>query len=407
MVKECKRILILTADAGFGHRSAANAVAAALEELYASDSQVVVVNPLDDKRTPSFLRETQFEYDKFVRRMPEFYRFNYQLSDAPVPAAVLERALIVVLFGVIRSIIKAYEPNAVVCTHPFFLAPLNAYITLSRLSIPYLAVITDLTNVHRLWFNNGADLVLLPTQEAFEQGLELRFPAERMRVTGIPVNPAFVREKRSKIELRQALGWETNLPTALVAGSKRVKNLMNALQVINHSGFPLQLVLVAGGDDELFAQFQATEWHRPTHIYNYVTTMPQFMLASDLIISKAGGLTVTESLACGLPLLLIDVTPGQEEGNAAYVLAHGAAERAETPFETLEILCHWFENGGRLLAERAQAAVRLGRPRSAYTVAELAWNAAQCGRGLPQSRLRSWVPRLRQLLRAFEISETD
>jgi 1,2-diacylglycerol 3-beta-galactosyltransferase len=402
-----KRIIVLTADAGFGHRSAATATAAALQDLYGDRCTVEVLNPLDDKRTPAFLRETQTEYDKFVRRMPEFYRLNYQLSDSPVPAAVLERALIVILFRVMRSILKDYDPAVVVSTHPFFLAPMNAYITVRKLRIPYLTVITDLTNIHRLWFSPGADLTLLPTQEAYEQGVASGFPSDRMQVTGIPVNPVFSKETRSKDELRAELGWAMGMPTALVAGSKRVKNLMSVLHVINHSGLPIQLVLVAGGDDELFAQFKATEWHTTAHIYNFVTTMPQFMLASDLIISKAGGLIVTEALASGLPLLLVDVTPGQEEGNAAYVVDHGAGELAETPAGALEILFHWLDRDGKLLAERASISASLGRPQAAYQVARLAWEAAERGRIVPKSRLREWAPRLRELLRTFDIPDSE
>lgn len=406
-MSEKKRILIVTADAGFGHRTAATAVAAALTDAYGEECTVEVINPLDDRRAPAILRETQNEYDKFVSRMPELWRINYQISDTAVPAAVLDRGLTVLLFRVMRSIIKNVEPAAVVCTHPFFMAPMNAYLTLRSLNIPFLTAITDLTNIHRLWFNPGADYCLLPTDEAHAESLSSSLPPERLFVTGIPVNPAFVKETRSKEEIRAELGWAQGIPTALVVGSKRVKNLMSVLHLINHSGIPLQLVLVAGGDDRLFTQLQATEWHTATHIYNFVTTMPQFMRAADLIISKAGGLTVTESLACGLPLLLVDVTPGQEEGNAAYVVDHGAGELAETPVESLEILFHWLNREHRLLNERAAIAASLGRPRSAYTVAEFTLKAASDGRRVPKSRLREWAPRLRELLRSSNISETE
>jgi UDP-N-acetylglucosamine:LPS N-acetylglucosamine transferase len=80
------------------------------------------------------------------------------------------------------------------------------------------------------------------------------------------------------------------------------------------------MIVVAGGDDDQYMRYQQSEWHVPTRIYNFVDNMPQFMHAADGIICKAGGLIVTESLACGLPLLLVDVLPGQEEGNADLVV---------------------------------------------------------------------------------------
>jgi len=302
-----------------------------------------------------------------------------------------------------HSVFKDLSPDVVISTHPFYMAPMNAYITLRNIDVPYLTSITDLTQIHRLWFNRGADLCLTPTEDAYQQARSARFPVNRLEVTGIPVNPAFVKETRSKEELRANLGWAPDIPTALVVGSRRVRNLLGVLHILNHSGLPLQFVLVAGGDDELFAQLKATEWHTITHVYNFVTTMPQFMRASDLVISKAGGLVVTESLACGLPLLMSDVKPGQEDVNAAYVIENGAGERAADPIQSLEALYHWLDRDGQLLRQRSAVAVSLGRARSAYTVAELALQAAQHGRMVPKSRLRQWAPRLKKLLSAFDI----
>jgi 1,2-diacylglycerol 3-beta-galactosyltransferase len=404
---EIKRILILTADAGFGHRSAANAIAAALQDAYAGRCVVKIANPLDDKHLPPFLRDSQNDYDKIIRQMPDFYKLNYQLSDSSVPVAAIERALIVLLIRVIRTLIRDFNPDVILTTYMLYMAPLDAYITLRKLPIPIITVVTDLINVHRIWYNQGADLCLLPTEEAYEQALSNGLTPDVARLTGIPVNPAFARETRAKSDIRAELGWAPNITTALVVGSKRTKNLMGFLNVLNHAGFQLQFVLVAGGDDELYAQFKAAEWHSVTQIYNYTDNMPQFMQASDLIIGKAGGLTVTEALACGLPLLFVDVTPGQEEGNVAYTLSHGAGELARKPIDALEILFHWFYRDHRLLDERARNAMALGRPSSAYTVAELAWQAAEKGRSVPTSRLLAWVPRFKELLKTFEITVTE
>ena len=154
-------------------------------------------------------------------------------------------------------------------------------------------------------------------------------------------------------------------------------------------------------------QFKATEWHSATQIYNYTDKLPQFMHASDLIIGKAGGLMTTEALACGLPMLMVDVTPGQEEGNLAYVLNHGAGELARNPIDALEILFHWLYRDHSLLNERARNAMALGRPCSAFSVAELAWQAAERGRSVPTSRLLAWVPKFKELLKTFDITVTE
>jgi 1,2-diacylglycerol 3-beta-galactosyltransferase len=142
---------------------------------------------------------------------------------------------------------------------------------------------------------------------------------------------------------------------------------------------PVQLAVVAGGDDVLYDQLQQTQWHIPARLYNFVHNMPTLMHSADLILCKAGGLIITESLACGLPMLLVDVNPGAETGNANYVVQAGTGEFGQDPIAVLEILSHWLEHGGQLLAERAANARALGRPRAAYTVADYAWTAAQHG----------------------------
>ena len=376
-MKEPKKALILTADAGFGHRSAANAIAAALEEKYGPDCRVEIANPLDDERTPVLLRDSQEDYDRLVREMPEVYKLRYELSDNAVPATIMESAVTVMLYKVIQDLVQRAQPDVIVATHPLYPAPLSAVIATGARNVPFVTAITDLGKVHRSWFNPASSLTLAPTRAVRDLAAEYGIPAEKVRITGIPVNPKLVQAGEDKPALRQQLGWLPNLTTVLVAGSKRVKNIAGAVHIINHSGFPLQLALVAGGDDRLHTLWQETEWHMPAHVYNYVKNMPEMMRAANLIVCKAGGLIVTEALAFGLPLLLVDVTPGQEEGNAAYIVENRAGELAETPLKVLETLAHWLSEGGKRLAERAAKACALGRPQAAAEAADLIWEAAQ------------------------------
>jgi UDP-N-acetylglucosamine:LPS N-acetylglucosamine transferase len=104
--------------------------------------------------------------------------------------------------------------------------------------------------------------------------------------------------------------------------------------------------------------------------------MGTFMRAADCILGKAGGLTVSEALACGLPMILVDVIPGQETGNAEYVVSGNAGVLARDPVEVLETVYHWLEKDRRLYCQQAENARRLGHPRAAYDIADLAWVAA-------------------------------
>jgi 1,2-diacylglycerol 3-beta-galactosyltransferase len=372
-----RRILILTADAGFGHRSAANAVASALEEMYGDLCEVTILNPLEDKRAPFFLRDSQSDYDKIVRNMPELYRFGYDASDYTVPVVIMEQALTVLLFEVMRDIVRKYRPDAILTTYPLYQAPLRAVMTITRTTIPLLVAVTDLATVHRLWFSSSVDLCMVPTQIVRDLALNHGLLPDQVQVTGIPINPVVVREKRCPAEIRRDLGWRDDCITALAVGSRRVDRLVDTLNILNHYGQQLQLIVVAGKDERLFKELNAIEWHVPVKLYEFVNNVPTFMKASDFIISKAGGLVVTESLACGLPMMLIDAIPGQETGNADYVVQNGAGDLAFTPVEVLETISHWLLDGGRLLRERAENAASLGRPNAAYDVANAVWLLAQ------------------------------
>ncbi len=374
-----KKVLILTADAGFGHRSAANALAAALQNQYSEAVEVDIVNPLDDRKTPLLLRESQSDYDRLVRKAPELYKLGYDASDLSLTSAILESALTVMLFEVMRDVLRKQRPDVIVTTYPLYQAPLYAVFSVFRTFVPLATVITDLVSVHRLWFHPNVDVLLAPTSIVRNNAIEAGVAAEKIHVTGIPVHPRIAEENRTPREIREQLGWLPDPLTILVVGSKRVSGMMDALQVINHFGAPLQLAVVCGKDRETFSELHQMTWHVPVHLYEYTNEMPLFMRASDLIVCKAGGLIVTESLACGLPMILIDVIPGQEMGNMEYVVENGAGDMVETPMAMLETLSHLWIKDQALLKQRAEQARRLGRPRAAYEAAAWIWEAAQGG----------------------------
>ena len=377
--KKPKKILILTADAGFGHRSVAKAVASALGLEYGSDVEVSIVNPLDDEKAPFVLRDSQADYDKWVKDVPELYQLGYNASDAFVPTRILQSYLSVALLEVMRGILSQYKPDAILSTYPMYQSALITLFHSRKYRVPFYTVVTDLATVHRLWFHPGVDGLLVPNQIVADLALSNQVKGEKIRITGIPVSPAIANEKRSKTDIRKELGWQTDLTTVLAVGSKRVERLVDALNVINHYGAPLQVAAVTGNDQSLFDELNRIEWHVPAHIYAFVENMAPLLRASDLMICKAGGLIVTESLASGLPLLLIEAIPGQETGNAEYVTSRGAGDMAESPVAILETVHHLLKEDAALLKERARHACGLGMDQAAFDAAHILWKAAHEG----------------------------
>jgi 1,2-diacylglycerol 3-beta-galactosyltransferase len=392
-----KKILILSADAGFGHKAAANAIAEAFRLKYGDRCDVEVINPLDHPRAPALLVNAQDDYDRMIQNSPDLYRAGYQASDGAVPAGIAEQALTLMLYTVLRDILGQREPDAVITTYPLYQAPLAALRGLSRRGAPFLTVVTDLATVHRLWFHESAEYCLVPTQAVADKALESGISAERVEITGLPVNPR-LGQPVDKAALRAKLGWGNDRTVALFTGSKRVKKLEPIAQVLNHSALPLKLAIVTGGDDDLRKRFEQTEWHQPAYVYGFVNNMIEMMQAADFIVCKAGGLIVSESLAAGLPLLLAEALPGQETGNADYVVQGGAGILVKDASEALAQVFHWLDKGRAGLEAAAARAKALGRPDAAIRVADRGLEVAINGPRPVSRGLVSQLPRLRELL---------
>jgi 1,2-diacylglycerol 3-beta-galactosyltransferase len=240
-----------------------------------------------------------------------------------------------------------------------------------------------------MWFDPGVDACLVPTSKARELALSYNMKPDQVIITGIPVHPDIASGSNDKAAVRLGLGWQPDLLTFLAVGSQRVEGLPEILNVLNHFGRPLQLAVVAGKNEVLYRQLQEIDWHVPAHLYDYVTNMPTLMHAADALICKAGGLIVTEGLACGLPLLLTSVIPGQETGNAEFVVENGAGDLVKDPLQALELITHWLMEDGKLLKERSRNAFLVGKPEAALTVAKLLWQAALVG---PLDRKGKHIP---------------
>jgi UDP-N-acetylglucosamine:LPS N-acetylglucosamine transferase len=400
-----RKILILTADAGFGHRSTANALCRAFEVRHGDAAQVIIVNPLDEPGAPPFMRGAENDYDKLARDWPQFYKLGYKMSDLSLTTNVTEMTYVVLMYEVISELMKQHDPDVVVITFPTYQYPVAAYRRLSGRNVPIATVVTDLVTLQKMWFSQSVDLCLVPTRIAADIALDRGLDPEAVHVTGLPVNPALADAPPSKAEARRALGWPEERFTVLAVGSKRVERLEDFAHVLNHAGFDPHLVAVAGGNGALYSALQAEEWHIPATIYDYVGNMPDLMHAADCIVSKAGGLIVTESLACGLPLLLTQVIPGQETGNARLVVEEGAGDLTLEPLAFLEAMAHWLADDARLYRQRAANARRLGKPESAFAAADLIWQVA--GSRTTDRRARFPISRdkLKDLLRQFSGSE--
>ena len=372
-----KKFLFLTADAGFGHRSASNAVMQALYDLHGEDCECKIINPVYQQSTPLIFRRSQSGYDAMVKHNPMLYEFSYKVSDSIPASNMVNGVATIFLYKSIQEIFADYRPDGIISTYHLYQTPLKTVQTLTRCRIPAFLIVTDLSDVHKLWFQRSPEKLFVPTERVRDEALACGFPEEKIVVSGIPVNPSIAREMRSKLEIREKLGWRSDLTTVLAVGSRRVEHMLEHLTAIDAAHLPVQLVVAAGGDQELYTQLKQRTWQIPVQFYEYAANISEMMLASDVLISKAGGLVTAEGLACGLPIILIDSLPGQESGNVTYVCGSGAGVTVQGPQDMLKTLALWLQNEQKVLKQVAAHSKQLGRPAAAYQIAELAWQGVE------------------------------
>jgi UDP-N-acetylglucosamine:LPS N-acetylglucosamine transferase len=226
-----------------------------------------------------------------------------------------------------------------------------------------------------MWFQTSPDKIFVGSDKVRQEAISRGIPEDKIVLSGIPVHPGFMSEHRSKAEIRRDLGWRPEATTVLAVGSRRVEHMVDHLDAINDSGYALQLAIVAGGDDALYSKVKEIDWQVPAYPYNYVENLPAMMQASDILVSKAGGLIIAESLACSLPIIMIGFIPGQETGNISYVLEKRVGALAESPQELLSLLAGWLKEGQREMRSISSRAGSTGKPDAAYRIAETIWEA--------------------------------
>lgn len=365
-----KQILILTADAGFGHRKAAEAVEAALLRAYGDICEVAIANPLQDPSIPDLVRQFETGYDGHVIDDPTLYQLTYTATDAPVVARLIQDVTTSVLNKAMSNLVDTYNPAAIITAHPAFTQAAVRAVSKTTPITPVDVVVTDLVNVHSLWFHTEASLTFVPTGNVYRQALDADLPKADVHLTGLPVHPDFPDEKRDRTALRNLLGWDSQATTALIIGSARTRETAAIARLLDRSGLDLQIAAVSGNNPEIEAQLNATTWLSQVHIYGLVKNIPEMMHAADFVICKAGGLVVSEALACGQPLILYEALPGQEMGNVRYVTESGAGVWSPGAIGVLAIAYQWLAGDQTELKKCRAAARQVGKPRAAYDIAE-------------------------------------
>lgn len=361
-------VLILHATAGAGHTRAAQAVAAALKP---SGQSHRVVDTLECT-SALFRRLYVKSYIDLVQKAPELWGYFYDKSDV-VSAPNSKRARARLAFDKLNSrsfktLLDETKPGIILCTHFLPLELLADLKARGKLNIPVHAVITDVSP-HAFWVYPEIEHYHVATPAAARELARKGFPAGRISVTGIPVDPIFSRRTPAP-EARARLGLPEKPTVLLLSGGFGIGPMKQMLASFAESRSNLSLVVVAGKNAELEKECTAlaAKLPVPVKVHGFVTNIHELMDAADLIVTKPGGLTTTEILAKGKPMALVAPIPGQEQRNCEYLLEEGAAVRLYDVGDSAHYLEKWLADGARM-KRMAAAARSIARPDAAKIIA--------------------------------------
>ncbi len=360
------RILILSAGFGGGHQSTAEALASWWEQA-GCGAQVKVIDYYGHFVSPVISQAATIGYTQSVRLFPLGYRLFYDLTAHLKPDSSAQQWLNQLGRDEFAEWLENEPADIIVAVHPTPCGALSDLRRLGRLKKPVVSVITDYV-VHSQWIHPNTDLYIVGS-DAVRDGLVKRgVPESKIRVTGIPVkaNTALLQQREA---LREKWGLKPGLPTVLVMTG--AQGMMRRPWRLFHAvaSQPVQGFFLCGKDRALAARLKMwSDQYEDFRIMRFVRIVPELMCVSDLLISKAGGLTTTEALAMELPMLLFHPIPGQEIANRDFLSSVGAAVTANTTSDVSRVLGQLCREPERLDQMR-EAIRRVRRPYAAQHAA--------------------------------------
>jgi 1,2-diacylglycerol 3-beta-galactosyltransferase len=360
-------IVFYFSDTGGGHRSAAEAIIEAIDLEYKDQVTTEMVDFFKDYAPPPF--NYAAEMYPYMVKAPQLWSASFHASDGRARARMITTTLWPLARRAARALVKSHPADLIVTVHPF--ANSFALKALGKDRPPFINVVTDMVTTHALWYDNRADLILVPTETARKRAIKYSMPPEKVKAVGLPVADRYCQPLGRKSTLRKKLGWPVGKPLVLlVGGGEGMGPLAKTAQAIDASGLDLVQVIVCGRNQRLKANLEACQWENQTLIYGFTRDMPNFMRASDFIVTKAGPGTVAEALNAQLPIILYSKLPGQEDGNVTFVEEEGAGVWAPKPQDVVRTLTRWISRPAerKKVIENCQ---RAGKPKAARTIAHI------------------------------------
>ena len=370
-----KKILIAYATAGIGHKKAASAVKKAYEEMNLIGAEVTLIDALD--YTNDFFKWSYLQtYLLMVNKLPTFWGLSYYLTDNPFIDLFVSGLRRLNNWANSKKLVKLIldmKPDVVISTH-FFASEVIADMKSKGLTKSKLVtVITDF-RVHAWWIAEGTDYYVVASEDVRRELEERRIDPAIIRVMGIPVEPAFSKQSDSK-HIFNTTGLKDDLFTILVIGGGfGVGPIEGIVKVIAEMERNLQGAIVCGRNEGLVRNIEKLKEELKLNIKvtGFIDNVYEYMEISDVLISKSGGITVSESLAKDIPMVIISPIIGQETANCNFLIKNKAAVKVDR-LEDLKGALEGLISNPVELDNMKESIKRIRKPNAAYDVAKLAY----------------------------------
>jgi processive 1,2-diacylglycerol beta-glucosyltransferase len=365
------RVLILSVSAGTGHIRAGEALAKAAA-AHPATGEVLHVDAL--RYTNKMFRRFygQFYID-LVKSAPTLLGWFYDSQDEPWKTEKMRLMLDRMNTGSLVRQIKKFKPDITICTHFLPAEILSHLIKHGKVDTQLSTTITDY-HAHAMWLSRLIHHYFVANEESRVQLENIGFPPESITVSGIPIDPVFCEPKeRAALRVKQRLRGD--LPMLLVsAGALGVSSAERIVEVLSDLAVPVQIVVICGKNEKLrqtvldqLSRRPDKSAHLDFKVLGYTTEMDEWMKSADLYIGKPGGLTTAEAMSCGLPMVIYQPIPGQEERNSDFLLENGAAVKCNQ-LATMAYKVNLLLNDPERMAKMRRRALGLSHPDAAVQI---------------------------------------
>lgn len=341
------KILILSAATGGGHLRASHAIQKYIAEN-STGNEVVVVDAL--KSINAVLDKTVCEgYHFLATKTPKVFGQLYRKTNQDSILSNLVTRFSSAFSQKLIPLLEEQKPDVIISTHPFATEMISHLKGKGIVKAPLICLMTDY-GPHRAWIADHVDAYIVSTKDMIPEMNAMGVKTEKIYPFGIPVGDVFF-TRGDKPALLKKFGMDDKLPTILImAGSFGVTNIMKIYRNLTQLPIEFQVIVITGRNQKLYEAFTPVIEQSPkrTKLVYFTDEVENYMHASDLIITKPGGLTVSEALACNIPLAVFDAIPGQEEDNANFLLSHNMAVKLEKGVDPGETILSLLEDNKRL-----------------------------------------------------------